>query len=392
MHVNALDGMRALAAVAVLLYHCAPLAPSYLNSFCVSGWSGVDLFFVLSGYLITTILLTNKDSSNYYRVFYGRRALRIFPVYYIALILIFFVLPALRSHSWLLRQLSVSPVSWDKQILFWLNLSNLETAFHPLVVPQLTHFWTLAIEEQFYAVWPFVVRKVRRETLVWICVTGLILGPILRNLTSIQTYNDTHFNFIYRFTPLHIDGLLAGSLLALTFQQGWKRDVLLKAFWACIVAGLLVLSALPVPLHPGSIDATRFGYSALTAIFAGAVGLALLGGNDFWANRILGMPLLRTLGRVSYTFYVVHVIMLNAVWLEMREFFAWFRTPHHELRNFALVAGVTLIFSFLTAEVSWWLIEAPALNLKRFFRYTQSITTPSGPAPSPSYDPLAKSA
>src|SRR5207302_1470520 len=134
----ALDGLRGLAVISVFIFH-STVHLIALGPFGYMGWLGVDLFFVLSGFLITSILLRARDAENYYKVFFARRALRILPPYYLVLI---FALLTTRYHY-----------PYRIQIWFWFNLSNLITAFNPMLIPWVSHYWSLAVEEQFYLIW-----------------------------------------------------------------------------------------------------------------------------------------------------------------------------------------------------------------------------------------------
>jgi peptidoglycan/LPS O-acetylase OafA/YrhL len=169
-YIPAFDGLRAVAIIGVLLFHLGG------TTFSV-GWTGVILFFVLSGYLITGILLDAKGSGGYFRNFYIRRALRIFPAYYLVLLLtaatIYIVAPT-------------SPVfgpgafEWNYFIFYvqnyWLGIQAYQTPLAGI----LGHTWTLAIEEQFYLIWPAIVYFLGRRALVVFCIALLVLSPIVR--------------------------------------------------------------------------------------------------------------------------------------------------------------------------------------------------------------------
>lgn len=213
-HIPALDGLRGFAVLMVFYYHTCnvPTVPAHWRIFAGMGWSGVDLFFVLSGYLITNILVSSRDSITYYTSFYARRALRIGPVYYLALAIIIFVQPHLYHHMHPLRP--IPAYSWHQQALYWFNLSNLRSAFYPIEIPLASIYWSLAIEEQFYALWPAIVRRVTNRTILIVCICEVSLSMLLRCLPTVQAWNHTYDNFIYRLTPFRLDGLLLGALLA----------------------------------------------------------------------------------------------------------------------------------------------------------------------------------
>ena len=160
-HVPELDGVRGLAILMVLLYHFRHGYPPMLRELDKKilglGWSGVDLFFVLSGFLISGILLDTMEARNYYWSFYGRRILRIFPLYLIAVFGYFQVLVPLAAHF---RHPTLSGAS--REIWFWLHASNFPAA-EAYKEKFLPHFWSLSVEEQFYLMWPLLIRQIRRS-------------------------------------------------------------------------------------------------------------------------------------------------------------------------------------------------------------------------------------
>jgi peptidoglycan/LPS O-acetylase OafA/YrhL len=183
-HSPTLDGVRGLAILLVLLFHGAYpyhlIAPDHPFALFDFGWMGVDVFFVLSGFLITGILLEAKRRPRYFVHFYGRRTLRIFPLYYLVLGVVFIVMPLLVSDLEL-----GAPES--NQVYLWTYTSNLYTAymgqwmFHSGTV-DLNHTWSLAIEEQFYLLWPLLVRWTSRRSLIWICGAIFLATPLVRLL------------------------------------------------------------------------------------------------------------------------------------------------------------------------------------------------------------------
>ena len=152
----ALDGLRGVACVLVVVYHLFP----FFNQYLFFGWMAMDIFFVLSGFLITDILMKTFGQKNYLRNFYARRLLRVFPLYYTTLILFFFILPGIGR----------LPVSLDyliqNQLYFWLFLQNWLLIFKPGTSDALNHLWSMAVEEQFYLLWPIAVAAIRKPKLL----------------------------------------------------------------------------------------------------------------------------------------------------------------------------------------------------------------------------------
>ncbi len=369
-HVDALDGLRGLAFLMVFVYHAYHPDPSTPFQFGTEvligritgyGWLGVDLFFVLSGYLITGILLKQRRSKHYYRDFYARRALRIFPVYYLAVVLALWLVPALH-----LQGPAGGPYPWTVQIWFWLNLSNLVTAFNPLLVIPLTHFWSLAIEEQFYLVWPWLLRRLPRRGLLWTTLGLLTAGEIGRNLPYVVSLVQRYPNFSYRITPLHCDGLLCGALLALLLQSpdyvsaAQLRRALTVVLWATavLVCGL----AYGCSATGWNVFLVRWSYLAAGVFFTSVVGLILVRGPGFWLSRWFSARFLRWIGALSYALYVVHLTGLH-----LGRLLVSCLPGLSESVAAQLVPPVSLILCLAAASLSRVLIERPALRLKRYF-------------------------
>src|ERR1700761_6273992 len=174
-HIESLDGLRGIAILLVFFFHYLPRNSHNPLSWLASvGWSGVDLFFVLSGFLITGILYDTRESRNFFKVFYARRALRLIPLYALAVGIVLSV--SLMLHT---------PLTW-KAIPFYVYGSNIMLVVNggvPDFTPffQCIHFWSLSLEEQFYSLWPLVVFFVpQRRTLMQICVVGIVAALLLR--------------------------------------------------------------------------------------------------------------------------------------------------------------------------------------------------------------------
>ncbi len=346
----------------VVAYHEQRISPylhlnGFLTKLLMTGWIGVDIFFVLSGFLITTILLDAREARNYFKVFYIRRGLRILPLYYAVLII------SLLSHP--------GHIGFGVQIFFWLNLSNLSTAFAPYAIPYLAHFWSLAIEEQFYFVWPAVVRRVNPRTIAYIC-GGVIVGLfVVRNLTPILALQDRWPEFIYRLTPFRVDTLCGGALLALIakyFPSLLTHRISLRI---AFLSSALVFLVAGFGRDHTSTSLTRFGYTALVLCGTSLVGLAL--NPNGLVARFFSNAFLRKTGKYSYCFYLIHTFVL-----------AYF-TAHHgfllrTLRAMRLpnMSGnrtelITIILELAAiygiCALSWNFFEGPLLRLKRHFRY-----------------------
>lgn len=348
--------------ILVFAYHTIGVLPPpthwiarSIHSVAAVGYCGVDLFFVLSGFLITRILLVSRDASNFYSAFYIRRVLRIFPLYYAAIAFTFFILPLLeRIHPFWGMGLGFVP--WRDQIWFWLNLSNIPTAFRPMLVPPLAHFWTLAIEEQFYFVWPTVVRHCSYNALRWIFFAGFLLPPVLRETHCILPLSP---NFYERITIFHMEGLFLGAGLALLeiskLSQARIRGGAVLSF--ALGLGLVVIGL------RSQIDLWHQALpTAFSLLFTGLIGICLFSTWPF--AKFFAWSPLRSIGRYSYFIYVFHLAGI---------YFGGILFRHVLHLNSYSQAAVTAPVIFLTmyglGAASWRWIEYPLLELKRFYPY-----------------------
>ena len=374
-HFLALDGLRGAAILSVLCFHffvddgySASGVGKFLLPLAKMGWMGVEVFFVLSGFLITGILLRARSATNYYRVFYARRALRIFPVYYLAVALIFWVVVPLGRHVEFFHLHPVGLFGPHEQLWYWVNLSNLHTAFYPLLIPMLSPFWSLAIEEQFYLVWPAVVRNLRQQSLMAFCLSGMVISAVLRNLPWVQHWNEIYSNFIYRFTPLHIDGLLFGAILAMMLPRYGDRKNLRKTFvvlfWGT-AAAVVFLARTPGPTTPAM---TRVGYSVLVLFAGSLLWLSVAPSGSIWARRIFSSKPLVQLGKYSYFIYVFHMPFFYYVRI-LGAHFIGEQSMAHPYMTRVQMGCVTFALTYLAAAVSWKIFEGPILANKRHFEY-----------------------
>lgn len=361
-----LDGIRGIAVLAVLVYHFGtPVHPTdFVHQILRLGWAGVDLFFVLSGYLITGILLDATGSPDYFRKFYIRRALRIFPLYYVFLLLYFHIGPLLSR----IPHLEVFSRGAGAESWYWaylVNWSPMDTR-----VKGLAHFWSLCVEEQFYLAWPLVVRFSSRRMLKWLCLALTIVSPLLRLLALHQGTNPYH---IYEATFLRLDGLTLGALLALAnrdcrLQQSIRRVAIPVTAVAALGMGYILWTA-------GTLFFTEpmnvWGHSALAVLFASMI---------FHATSLPGLRLswLRSIGKYSYAMYVLHYPLtrldLQTHWQHADDglFARWVL--------FVLYVAAGVAVSYLLALVSWRLLEKPCADLKERLTSKRPLEPPV-PAP-----------
>lgn len=359
--IGALDGVRGLAILLVLLFHAmffgvplpgaAPLdaAAPYPRAAAL-GWCGVDVFFVLSGFLITGILLRSKEAPHYFRNFYARRALRIFPLYYVVIVLLLFVLErppatAAEKASYLLYYQNVRYAFWG------------EGQFDPARLVT----WSLAIEEQFYLVWPAVVWFASRRALARLCVVAIVVAIASRWLLVAGGLHATHF-----LTPCRLDTLAAGALLAILGFPGWRWGAAAAIGGAVGLWGIATWTGSSFPESPAM---QQYGLLAALALAVGVLILACSGG---WFARLCRARVLRSLGQYSYCIYLVHFLVIDG--LAHGSFFhlpagvqQWLVAHLSPLVLLLLFTACCLAASWLVAFASWHGFEKWFLALKRHF-------------------------
>lgn len=335
-----LDGLRGLAILAVVIYHCHPrLEGTWLYGAALWGWAGVTLFFTLSGFLITSILLTTRDKPRYFHNFHARRALRIWPVYLLVLAIVYLNAP------WF-----VGGSMWEavKTAPWWAYILCVQNLFHLALPPALQPTWALAIEEQYYFVWAPLVRVLRRPWMLAVpLVAALIASPMLRH-THLRWITPTH-------TLTHLDGIAWGSLLAIGFHSlGWSRRTWLWLGLTGAVAGFAAAGTL--------FAGTAYLDSGLAVGFAGIVlALAASTGAHTPLHALLRRGPAAFYGRISYGLYMIHI----SVFIFLGSFDAAMNR-YGMAGNWAVV-GMRLAVSTVAATVLWYGLEAPILKLKKYF-------------------------
>ena len=327
-----------------MLYHASDFVPSlHLGKIFGFGYLGVDLFFVLSGFLITGILVASKDERGYFSNFYARRALRIWPLYYALLLLTFVVLPIIRPS--LSASIFQQSHPWQSYLVFIQNfLGDVQRAFYTIRVT-----WSLAIEEQFYLVWPVIIWLAPRRMLKPLALGGLFLSIALR--WSVQYGLVPPVNFFTN--PLtRLDGLALGAFLALWIPEA--RDGMVR--WGGIAA--LVLTV-PATILLGRIWVGHCAFYALVAAcFAALLCVSI-------ATPVLrGWAVFRYTGKVSYCLYLAHVpvfMVVSALGLHEWLF------PASPRLNETVQLALSLALCYGVAEVSWRFYERPFLRLKSRF-------------------------
>jgi peptidoglycan/LPS O-acetylase OafA/YrhL len=338
-----LDGLRAFAISAVFLYHVWGLPLS---------WMGVDIFFVLSGFLITGVLLERKLRPGYFSRFYGRRARRILVPYYLLLVLS----SVLFGTTWMKQ--------WYWYIFF---ASNVPSAFHSVTHQSLDVLWSLAVEEQFYLIWPIAILFFSETALVWMAIMLIGLAPLLRGFATAFVSSSAP---IYNLMPFRMDLLAAGALVAILFRRSPAkiRDLPLlgPTLVACAGGALVSLSHFPSFRTGANVQFNNVVLFSFTLSIAVGLLLWALQGQGFFP-AILRLRVLRFVGRISYSMYLVHVcfIALAERWFSSR----W--------AVFGVALGATLGYS----TVSWFVIEKRLLHRTPRKGAYQGVATHSSPVP-----------
>lgn len=353
--IRELDGLRGIAILLVMVFHFNPATGllAYLHSVFLLGWIGVDLFFVLSGYLITGILLDSAGRHAYYRNFIVRRTLRIFPLYYAALILCCILNYYPGTIHW--KDFFTSAGGW----WYAAYIGNVKASMegHWPVAAILTPLWSLQVEEQFYLSYPLLVSAVSRKTLARILL-GLVATALLcRFVFTLAVPNSLLWT--YTFTACRMDALAMGGLIAIA-----KRDFpqWLQGRWIAWVTILSAAAFVIDYLYSGSSlwapGVRTIGYSALDLAFAGLL-VMVIGGRPKPLVAFCRRRWLVWIGTISYGLYLLHI----SAGVVVRRF-----TPRLGIYPFGSVELLVCIAgAMLAASISWTIFESPILKLKDRF-------------------------
>ena len=329
-HVPQLDGVRALAIALVLLTHLWGYAPGHwFNLFAAFGWVGVDLFFVLSGFLITGILRDTRDDPHHFRNFYARRSLRIFPLYFLLLTLVLVILPLVKEMPEALMK---------DRWLYWLYLGNVAlTDGWQLFLLDIT--WSLSLEEQFYLLWPALIYRLSNRHVLALCIAVILTMPLVRVILW-EPLGWAWLHMVFR-----ADSFAVGALIAVGMREGLAMRHLkwLALLWVPVL--YLVASD---DFGRASMLVGTMGYS-MTALACG--GLLLIARD----SQVFALAPLRHVGKVSYGVYIYHPLCLVGASLVLGDMSRWVQ-----------LIGVTTL-TIAVATVSYYGYEMPLLKLKRYF-------------------------
>jgi peptidoglycan/LPS O-acetylase OafA/YrhL len=338
-----LQGLRGVAVLAVVAYHSHPrLVGTWVYSASLWGWAGVGLFFVLSGFLITSNLLETRHKPRFFHNFHARRMLRIWPVYLLLLAVVYLNAP------WF-----IGPSIWQAvKAAPWLAyLFCVQNLFPLTLPPAIGPTWALAIEEQYYFFWAPLVRYLGRAKMIWslvvVLVGALVASPLLRQ-SRLPWITRTH-------TLTHLDGIALGSLLSLgLYTLRFSRRTWLTLGLSGIAVGIAAAATVA--------GGTAYLDSALALAFSGALlaTIASTGARNPISVLLRGGPL-AYYGRISYGLYMTHI----AVFI----YFGWFdlRMDRYGTAGNLAVVALRLMVSTALATALWYGFESRILKLKRYF-------------------------
>ena len=348
--MEVIDGFRGLAVLLVIAYHYLP--------FFSFGWIGVDLFFVISGFLITGKLIESLGTANYFSSFYLNRILRIVPLYYLVLVVFFFFLP------WLLPAFVSGSVNQllSQQVYYWtftVNFYNALYGWSPNVM--LVPMWSLACEMQFYLIWPFVVLiiyKIDKRYFTHILILFIFLTVLYRLSGNYKGQLSAAYTYV--LLPSRLDSFCIGALLYVIFNDNNFVQLLRKGWMCSFVAVLLALCIMYYQGQAWHLDAattSKFGYTLDALFWAGIIAFVKSPGSRFF-TKIFTSKWLVQAGKYSYGMYILHV-PVKVILLKLSG------NTGLATSNYYLTMLISFVFTIACSFASYHLIEKTFLQYKR---------------------------
>lgn len=343
-YIKQLDGIRAIAALMVMFFHffrnIETNSQFYLaiKKISIFGQTGVSLFFVLSGFLITRILLSTKEKKNYFKNFYLRRALRIFPLYYLFLTIYYFLIPLISNSQF---------VPFNQQIYYWIYIQNFATTFNwKSSGPD--HFWSLAVEEHFYLFWPLMVYFIQYKKIKF----GLLLIIVLA-LISRLFFVENNIEVFY-FTLTRMDELALGALLATFERDGKLGYAKTKTFLISIVILIIPTIILWIGTTGKSISFIQlFKFNLISLIYFCLIGLVVCLKNENFFNKVLRSKFFIYTGKISYGLYVYHPLCFFMISILLKVTYV------------PISFFLSFLLTYLIASISYYFYESYFISLKK---------------------------
>ena len=354
-----LDGVRGIAALMIIFFHFFKtyLYPNHNKAFIMAsklshfGQTGVTLFFVLSGFLITRILLFSKNSDNYFKSFYIRRSLRIFPLFYLFLLLYYFIVPLI---------IHAPIVPFGKQWTFWFYLQNFAITFNWNQIGP-NHLWSLAVEEHFYLFWPLLIYFLNPKQIKNAVLIIFLISLVCRLVLQYYNYG------VFYFTFTNIDALALGSLLSIDELSGFPKNSFYVKLFIVTIIPTIVLWFFVGTNGNSYIQLIKLPLTAV--IYYAFIGMVISTGtsNKFSILlKVLKSKFLSYSGKVSYGLYIYHPFI----------FTLYFDNIHTKSVWINLLSCLAL--TFITASLSFYFFESPILRLKKYFEYKKGASSLQG--------------
>ncbi|MGH7623232.1 MAG: acyltransferase family protein, partial [Gemmatimonadaceae bacterium] len=364
IHLPALDGVRTIAIAMVIVYHSVNGLPGMTRGqnlflrLTGQGWMGVDLFFVLSGFLITGILFDVRSERHALRNFYARRVLRIAPVYVVFLLFSLWMASAIGTSS-----AEETAQLQHTQLWYWTYSVNILVALHDWSATTfpMGHLWSLAVEEQFYLLWPIAVLVLSPVTLRRTALGCIVAAEVCR-LLFILGGAGGQVNYV--LLPARMDLLAAGAFLALAYRESelWSRVLRARKYavlFALVLVLATVLSRQKVDFLASFEQLVLFPAIVALAgvvVSSAAVGIAWLSGGA-----------MRFVGKISYGMYVWHLVAMRLILTVVQV--PSTTSPASWWIFYTVMMAGTFFGAIVLALISWYVIEQPFLRLKRFVPY-----------------------
>ena len=348
--------MRGIAILFVVFYHNFGFVKYFFF-----GWLGVDLFFVLSGFLITDILLKTVNKPRFFKNFYAKRVLRIFPLYFLSLIIFLVILPRIKGFP-----LDLS-FYIDHQWWFWTYLQNWFLIFYNVgnTTTAIQHYWSLAVEEQFYIVWPLVIFLIRKPKIL-LAIAGFLLVSVICIRLYMWTIQIKDLNYFGLYTYTRIDGICIGSMLAiLQFMRSTFINRYFTGLILLLAAMNFIFYFINKEFHFTYPYFAIVGYTTFAMLFAIVVHEAIQGGNKV-INFLLNIRPLKFFGKISYGLYIFH-------WPVYLILYGWVDEKVRSVikvseNNTAVLASILLtIIAILISVISFYTFERYFLKKKKAF-------------------------
>ena len=346
-HYNELDGVRAIAVIMVMFYHFFKDVDVHhdmlilVKKMSLFGKTGVSLFFVLSGFLITRILLNTKKNDSYFKSFYIKRVLRIFPLYYFFLMIYYFVVPCFLNQSF---------ADFSQQIWYWTFMQNFALTFDWNNVGPI-HYWSLSVEEHFYLFWPLIIYYCSLKNIKWAILSLCVISFVVRFILIENHIEESLFTFA-RF-----DELAIGSFLAILELEKKLVTENLRKFITVFIIFLIPLIYISLNNGNYSLLESCARYLVLAMVYGSFVAIAIVIEPNNFLKKALDSSALKSIGKISFGLYVYHPICFDIV------------INYLKITNLGFTLLLSFGLAYLVSILSYNLLEKKFLMLKSQFSH-----------------------